>query len=287
MAKMTLTEITEKLTAAKAEGRIWNVEFTDLRDKFGRRLDEAVKGIQDEVRAILQAAGLDRSEAFRLSGDFICTNYTNLKGRVDRLEKALRMEGYLPHVTEQVTKFRALQPVCDLVREVKGMVVKGRKPTERLVNIRTIENTGTCGCCGRNIKLSNAGRIVDHGYGIANRGYGYGTGYKTGGSCFGFHYEPIEVSPKVWQDMLAAMQDRLAKLPAILQSAEEAFAAMPKPTFPTFPTQESKAALREYHAAQRGVQDLRHELERLPLNIEDLTEKLAAWAPKPLPGTKW
>ena len=291
MARMTLEQITEKLTAAKAAGQIWNVEFTAIREDFGRRLEGAVDAQRDAFADILMAAGVDRYEAFTLAGDFVCTNYTNLKGRIERMEKALKLAGHLDLATGYLAALRALLPLCELVKEVKGMVIKGRKPSENpSLSARTIENTGTCGCCGRNIKLSNAGRIVDHGYGIANRGYGFGTGYKTGGSCFGFHYEPIEVSPKVWEDMKAAMETRLAKLPEILAGAKADFAAMApahrlNPLCPVL-TKDQKDHNRSRQLAERAILDMTHELERLPLSIEEMTDKLAAWAPKPLPGTR-
>lgn len=291
MARMTLEQITEKLTAAKAAGQIWNVEFTAIREDFGRRLEGTVDAQRDAFADILMAAGVDRYEAFTLAGDFVCTNYTNLKGRIERTEKALKLAGHLDLATGYLAALRALLPLCELVKEVKGMVVKGRKPSENpSLNARTIENTGTCGCCGRNIKLSAAGRIVDHGYGIANRGYGFGAGYKTGASCFGFHYEPIEISPKVWEDMKAAMETRLAKLPEILAGAKANFAAMApahrlNPLCPVL-TKDQKDHNRSRQLAERAILDMTHELERLPLSIEEMTDKLAAWAPKPLPGTR-
>ena len=291
MARMTLEQITEKLTAAKAAGQIWNVEFTAIREDFGRRLEGTVDAQRDAFADILMAAGVDRYEAFTLAGDFVCTNYTNLKGRIERTEKALKLAGHLDLATGYLAALRALLPLCELVKEVKGMVVKGRKPSENpSLNARTIENTGTCGCCGRNIKLSAAGRIVDHGYGIANRGYGFGAGYKTGASCFGFHYEPIEISPKVWEDMKAAMETRLAKLPEILAGAKADYAAMApahrlNPLGPVL-TKDQKDHNRSRQLAERAILDMTRELERLPYSIEEMTDKLAAWAPKPLPGTR-
>lgn len=99
MARMTLEQITEKLTAAKAAGQIWNVEFTAIREDFGRRLEGAVDAQRDAFADILMAAGVDRYEAFTLAGDFVCTNYTNLKGRIERTEKALKLAGHLDLAT--------------------------------------------------------------------------------------------------------------------------------------------------------------------------------------------
>ena len=43
---------------------------------------------------------------------------------------------------------------------------------------------------------------------------------------------------------------------------------------------------RSRQLAERAILDMTHELERLPYHIEEMTDKLAAWAPKPLPGTR-
>lgn len=68
-------------------------------------------------------------------------------------------------------------------------VIKGRKPstTPRKSKERTLDNTGTCPVCGKNVKLDHNGSIVAHGYTV---GYGY-----QQGNCNGVSYAPWEVSP--------------------------------------------------------------------------------------------
>ena len=77
--------------------------------------------------------------------------------------------------------------ICAKFVAAKGRVVKARKPSTapRKTPARTLDNTGTCACCGQNVKLSG-GRIVQHGYTIR-------WGFQSG-SCFGVGYLPIEVS---------------------------------------------------------------------------------------------
>src|SRR5574343_522418 len=95
MARRTRETIAATLTAAKAAGQISNVEFTAVREAFGRHLDEIVKAQRDAAHAALWAAGVERNAAYDLVGDFICSNYTNLKGRIDRMEKACRAASVL------------------------------------------------------------------------------------------------------------------------------------------------------------------------------------------------
>lgn len=79
-------------------------------------------------------------------------------------------------------------PIQDLVEGLKPHIVKGRRPNPdaKPSEIRTIDHTGTCACCLRNVKLLDL-KIVDHGFKIL--------GYYRAGSCFGVGYPPIEVSP--------------------------------------------------------------------------------------------
>lgn len=62
---------------------------------------------------------------------------------------------------------------------------------------RTLENTGTCGVCMQNVKLTSAQRVMRHGWQVGgNRQVGrIGYSWHTG-PCFGVGYEPWEVSPK-------------------------------------------------------------------------------------------
>lgn len=105
----------------------------------------------------------------------------------------------------------------DLITEAKQFVVKGRKPSAnpRKTPPRTLENTGTCGCCGKNVKMNEAGELVAHGYTIR-------WGFQQG-NCFGVGYPPHEVSPKCAQDYLKLLRDTEKTLERALDRYGEGF----------------------------------------------------------------
>lgn len=291
MSRMTLEQINEKLEAATAAGAIYNVEMTDIKFKLGNLLwrDEALQAarrnveklfvpLRDELKVYEALCNINASNAHDL------LNAVNAINRGTAKAKNADAAAIVAFFSVAKDYIRA----AEMIKGLKDKVVKGRKPAENPIHVRTIENTGTCGCCGRNIKLTSASRIVDHGYGIHNRGYGFGTGYKAGGSCFGYGYEPIEVSPKVWHAMLESWQQRLAKLPQALETANQVLAEKAPfiRTSPEHPvlTEAEKRQNRERSIAQDVVRDLTREMTTLPEHIEDITERIAGWKAKPLPG---
>ena len=78
---------------------------------------------------------------------------------------------------------RSLVPVREALKAVEVV-----KPEPAPVDPRTLENTGTCACCGRNCKLTAAGRVVDHGFRVPA-----GWGARSAG-CLCVGELPVEVS---------------------------------------------------------------------------------------------
>lgn len=102
----------------------------------------------------------------------------------------------------------------------KGRVVSGRRPSGQppLTPPRTLENTGTCAVCGRNVKIPG-GAIYDHGFTL-----------RFGGrqdKCPGVGYPPIEVSPIGAQRYLEALRSirvqRLAGVESLRRMDPNAF----------------------------------------------------------------
>jgi len=82
---------------------------------------------------------------------------------------------------------------------------------------RTIENTGTCPVCSRNIKLTH-GVMVDHGYQVP-----WSRGGRTQG-CFGVGYPPYEKSPQgceAYLKALYAIREDMVDQRKLLNSATE------------------------------------------------------------------
>jgi hypothetical protein len=278
MARTSIADITTQLEAAITAGRIWNVDYVAIKDALGRHFDDVDTAVQDAVHG-----AMSRDQAWDLTSDFICSNYSNFAGRVARLEKQLAdAPEALAAVQALVGPFLAIIP---LVVAVKPLIVKGRKPTENpSLNTRTLEHTGTCGCCNRNIKLTVGGRIWDHGYEVEGRGHGYG--YKIGGSCFGVGYEPIEVSSKVWVAMQADLERKLVALPERIANLTARLTGMAKPvnkgTWQMTP--EEKEVAQAYHDVKEGLSHDQLCLKFYPERIAELKVSIATWTARPLPG---
>lgn len=101
-------------------------------------------------------------------------------------------------------------PLANLIEQVKPLVVKGRKPSETPVDSRTLENTGSCSCCQRNIKLKDL-KIVDHGFQVDEGRHG---------QCFGVGYYPIEISTEGLDALIKHFERRIEKAQAHLKQIE-------------------------------------------------------------------
>ena len=285
MTRQTIETITATYQSAIAEGKMWNVDFQDTKEALGRLFDAADNTISD-----LLHDALSRAIAWDLTSDLLGSNYSNFTGRMARLEKKMNTLGLAPEALTAVKTFaQPFLAVCPLVVAVKPLVVKGRKPAENpSLNARTIDHTGTCGCCNRNIKMTDGGKMWDHGYTIDGRGHGYGNSYKNGDSCFGVGYEPIEVSPKVWQDMLVRMERNLANLPECIVRAEAWMHSNKRPAtlrFREVETIEAADYRKTWMSHASDLQGMRMELAHLKHAIPTMIANIAAWAPRALPGT--
>lgn len=286
MAKMTLSEITEILTARKAEGLIWNPEFVDMKDRLGRLIwneDNRSNLLRDALQ-VVSNHGIKFTFCYLSNSHDILSTAKKLRTYFAKIDDKTALDAFLAFWGPYIA-------ASELIAELKPMVVKGRKPNPEAEarKERSLEGTGTCGCCNRNIKLVNGARIWDHGFAIVNRGYGFNAGYKTGKSCFGTDYAPIEVSSDVWRDMLAAWKTRVANLPEVIARTEKRLAEMPKPTYAVRfqATKEEKEYAKVYQGVEQSLRELRWELTHLSESaIPELTEKFNNWAPRPLPGTR-
>lgn len=82
---------------------------------------------------------------------------------------------------------------------------------------RTRENTGTCPCCFRNIKLKRQGddyMIVLHGY--ERPGWG-----QVHGKCIGVNFPPFELSPKGTVRLVKVLRDSVRDSESSLRNLQE------------------------------------------------------------------
>lgn len=139
---------------------------------------------------------------------------------------------------------------------------------------RTLENTGTCPVCQRNVKLDDRGRIVIHGYMVRY--------HEFVGGCFGIGHEPTEISDsgiKAYQTFLQKMQTQ----------REEAVAAWEAGEITKVYDQRKREWVaqgdaRFAHLAEAKVHELKTEIRYIASDLETLAMRLEDWRPMPLPG---
>lgn len=139
---------------------------------------------------------------------------------------------------------------------------------------RTRANTGTCGVCFKNVKLSDRGRIVLHGY----RRPGWGS---VEGQCPGTDLPPFEVSPEATDRYLRAILehgDSLARQLAALESG--AVAELPgfRRGSRILPGEQGWDA-----ALSHAIRTVRSEIDSLEAQREAFAELVAKWRPRELP----
>jgi len=201
----------------------------------------------------------------------ICLNYELTPVKVNKGQFEKRVKQTLPPKSEQygvmMLLLDSVKEVCAHLDQVKPFIVKGRerRPDAPPTKERTIDHTGTCPICGKNVKMAS-GRLVVHGFRVLE-------GWGRNGKCFGVGYEPIEVSTTALTDYLQMLEERRAANPATTANLEHRLNTL---------VHQSK----EWHKVLQYIRHLDNELRYLPEEIENMKKKISEWQPKPLPGER-
>jgi len=226
---------------------IYNIDYVAMRATLNRALEKAKAAASDVYLAIPYE---DRCTD-ELSAQYHGTIYPHtLPGWLKKLPQSVS-----PTHAAALEAYRALEalaPICAKFVAAKGRVVKARKPSTavRKTPARTLDNTGTCACCGQNVKL-DGGVIVAHGYTIR-------WGFQSG-SCFGVGFRPIEVSDEGLRAALQGFESRLGKARLSLE-----YGAL---------TRRERAELEGRVSGSKAA-------------IAHYTAAIRDWAPRPLPTEK-
>lgn len=249
-------------------GIIYNADFTDLKNAANRALEAGHR-----VAVVQPYLDIDYDERQdtvpeELVQGLYFSAYPQihtLNARDKTITKLEKTHGDHWMVKAAREYLELVRPVIVDLNTVKGLIVKGRKPstTPRKTPERTLENTGTCAVCGRNVKLK-AGKIVDHGYTIR---YGF-----QQGNCAGVGYDPIEVSPKGAEAYLRALKaykiDQEEALPKAVEAAKTAM---------------DIEGIRERREVLNAPAHIESNIRYVTKDIEMFTTIIANWVAKPLP----
>lgn len=256
----------EALRKAIESGVVWNSEFEDIKFRLGG-------AVWRDTQAMIWPAmrnGVDEAFKYPVSPSSV----HDVRSFSKKIE-AGRAKGLA--VAETVDQFLAFWvPVVALFDQAKPLIQKGRKPSDDPTKTppRTLEHTGTCPVCGRNIKLDDRGRMVAHGYQIAWN--------SRHGDCFGVGYEPWEVSPVGAVKFVAQVRVNLEVTEENLRKAKGGeFAEVYDERRKTFV---KKGEDRFEVLLQARVREIEYEVRSLKGLAERFDEKIAAWAPATLPG---
>jgi hypothetical protein len=253
-----MNNFNDTITSSIEAGVIYNVEFGSVKDSANRAFEHAITA---NLRSLYFYSGKyeDRTERELAIDDAVgFALHTFPSKKLVKLMDTATRTPYVMAVEDMIAEWK---PVGASLKTLKTMVVKGRKPsdTPRMTPERTIENTGTCPVCTRNIKL-DGGRMVSHGYNIQ---YGY-----QSGNCFGVGHLPIEVSDTGAVAYRISLMFMVDTQNTLLLDANAAH--MEAPTRKTL-------------AAVWGIESFIRQVAR---DIEYFTKIINNWEAKPLPDAK-
>jgi hypothetical protein len=264
-------DILGMIESAIEAGVIYNADFTELKNAANRKLEA---GYHAAVVEPYLAVDYDVRNAYPQGiNDLYYSAYPQihtLNARDKTITKLEKEHGDHWMVKAAREYLELVRPVIVDLNKVKALVVKGRKPSDqpRKTPERTLENTGTCAICGRNVKLNSNGKIVDHGYTIR---YGF-----QQGNCFGVGWAPIEVSSAGAAAYVKALETFKARQEESLPKAIEAAEALAL-------KQKSFEDTREERAVRHAPSNIESQIRYLGRDIEAYTKIVDQWEAKPLP----
>ncbi len=263
----------DPLNAAKAQGFIWNADFKEIKDSASYNFELARRSVMHTIYlggSSVSDSGVDQELYYNTP-----SNMHGLQSK--KFHKLLDSAGESDLAKAVQELVRVWKPVSDLLVELKPTIKKGRKPSTDPTKTpaRTLENTGTCACCGRNVKLTG-GNIVDHGFKLK-----WGWGGRMG-SCFGVAYPAVEISDKGLKAVLLALQVEEIQITKRIDNVENdrcsistgshrgaGTVAVGDPSYPRYKRNE--------------LVSLRSSLHYMEKDIARLTSEISEWKPTPLP----
>lgn len=249
----------DSLAAALTDGTIYNVDYKNWKDYANSAYERAVT---DKVREPFFHAGRYELRTEQEREIEYTISYGLHAFPSKKLLKLIETADETPMVSAIIELITEWKPVRDNIKALKPMVVMGRKPSTdpRKTPERTIENTGTCAVCGRNVKLDKGQHIVAHGYTIQ-------WGFQSG-NCHGVGFKAVELSSEGIVSWKKVLETALTHAEENIQSLRDA------------------AEVDKNRNTRMAVSQAEATIRFAPGDIETLEKRIANWEPKALPGAK-
>ena len=266
-----------RLEAAVSSGVVYNVDFSDFKYWLSCELDREVKVIYDLCLNSGDGSGWKRTSNATFPGiselyDILPHGLYSFTSFEKKYRKIGRITGELAAKCEDLIRFWS--PVHTLLyKTAKALITKTRKPSETpsLTPPRTLESTGTCPVCGRNVKINDSKKIAAHGYSVE--------GHQFHGECFGTGKTAWEISSEGAEKYVAALRPRVPKLEELildLPTRDEVY------IFRVGTVKRDNPSFEKFLNSK--LYDLKSELSSLKREIARVEEKIAGWEPATLPG---
>jgi len=283
MARYTYDQLLQQITAHKAAGMIWNQEHEALKyniaSVFEAERNQFKSGdFMDRVR--------NSDDRESIPNQLYWAYPFEARHAGAGLKKAAKLDQTNSDVISFTTLMNRWKVLADAQAELKPLIVKGRKPSTepRLTPARTLDHTGTCAICGRNVKLNEGGKIVAHGYTIR---YGF-----QQGNCFGVGFDPIEVSPEGLHGALKVLTGIIERTKIAITEAEQD----KREEYPDYSagTNMYGGALKQAkrgepnfeRARERAIRTMQANLKQALRDEVHWNERIVEWKPGTLPGER-
>ena len=272
---------------SSAIGRAWEDETRGLAADLRRGLEEAIPDDPDRPRDMSawrerldwSSAMAEAPDSWRHAGTISKRVEKAGKGiakRRDAAEAPACLAAYHEALLARAPVYAAVKERFEEVKAALPARMEARAAERREAKERTLDGTGSCGCCSRNVKMDDADRMVDHGFVLE--------GNARQGGCVGVGLLPFEMSPEgaeAWLDTVNAVVAALKSERERLESgtvAMKGYDHVAREDVPVLPGESGYDRLLTVRkaAVDAEIAGQEREAERTAARIE-------AWEPAPLP----
>lgn len=214
--------------------------------------------------------------------------FTNPHGQSVTVAPTVDSRGQVADVTRmKLPRFWTWAYKNGLQEAAKKFMVSGGQDTleterrERELSLRSLDNTGTCPCCFRNVKmLTSAAQISRHGWEVQGGGWrSYGGWHSS--ACVGTGYPPYELSKEGTVEYLKLVNKSKDKLTGQLRQLEGNPITVMRRQKPVVIRPDDPSYVYESRIRKQTIQ--RH-LREVDDTIQDLEAKITTWKQQNLPG---
>lgn len=267
-----LASALDTVQVAVRDGMIWNTDYQHAK----ATLNNAVGRAWDDVQAVYLSVVETGRRYDSFASDLYYAGVSSTNDILSLSKKIKKAENAKSAFDGFINAARELEAECiglaKSVRDLKKLVVKGRKPrpVEQQVPVNPDQVRGTCPCCFSTQAVRD-GKMVHHGYQRP------GEGFQTA-SCMGVRFKPFERSVKGTEAVIDNLSDRIALAEKDLNERE----TWTEITFRNTTKKIERGAAGWNTAFERKVEELTIKIEQLRHSREHFVRLKDEWKLAPL-----